>query len=315
MPINWKKIISAGLCLLIAGCNAGKTYDEYYSAGLKAYNNGEWETAIEELSEAVKKDPLNNEDLRIMLADAYLQSGDHEMYITVLEKALEDTGSARIRKMLENDALKNARLLSETHYNMNGDVTLQVEYAYNTAGMLKQEVFSSTDGQFGNSFNQYEYDETGKLVEKAYYTLGHPNFLQNYILYEYDEDGNMTREIFMSSLDTEMDTTYYIYEDGKLVRSESRQADGTLNWYYLYEYEGDQLVTRKWYSSTDVLQAEVRFEYNASGKVSYERNINPDGSAGIYTEYIYNEYGRLTEKHLCQSSGKIYETIKLGYEE
>ena len=60
----------------------------FYNEGMKAYQNGDFETAIEELKKAVAYDPTN-QDAYFNLGNAYRKMGRNEEALEVYEKIIE----------------------------------------------------------------------------------------------------------------------------------------------------------------------------------------------------------------------------------
>ena len=73
------------LMLQEVGPQIGK---EYYTRGLEAYQNGDYETAVQELTRAAAYD-TGNVDAYFNLANAYRKMEKNEEAITVYEKIIE----------------------------------------------------------------------------------------------------------------------------------------------------------------------------------------------------------------------------------
>ncbi len=302
------------IAALLAGC-ASRSFSQCYESGLQAYNSGNYETAIEDLTEAVKKDANRNPDVILLLADSYIRSGNTEQARTVLQEGIEATGSTQLKNRLAS--LDNPRqeevLFSEVTRNNSGSFISAVEYEYDQQGRPARIIHMNEDGTIGDLYNLLIYDEDGNLAEDSTYTIGHPSSLVESIGYEY-ENGHLSKELFYGSDMKLLSYNIYEYEDDLLMKKTFYYEQGTvMQWYYLYTYEDGVLTEESWYSPGDELQNTVIYEYD-SGKLIREQTIHPENGRGMYILYEYDKKGRLILKTSYQSSGSVYNTVSYTYQ-
>ena len=96
-------VIAIILAIALGSCGAGK-YDKLFADGEKAYDAGDYASAIKKLEKAVAASP--EEEAYLLLADAYVKNGDSDMAIQVLYLGYSKTGSDAIAQRL--DELKNS---------------------------------------------------------------------------------------------------------------------------------------------------------------------------------------------------------------
>ena len=96
-------VIAIVLAVALGSCGAGK-YDKLFAEGEKAYDAGDYASAIKKLEKAVAASP--EEEAYLLMADAYVKDGDSDMAIQVLYLGYSKTGSDAIARRL--DELKNS---------------------------------------------------------------------------------------------------------------------------------------------------------------------------------------------------------------
>lgn len=307
-----KRVMGAVLALFLTAC-AGRSFQECYESGTKAYGSGDFETAVKDLSEAVRKDPQHNEEVIITLAEAYRKLGDPQACIQVLEQGVKDTSSIRLQRMLDRISGSDTPLLKETQYNSAGEFIISFHYEYDEAGMPVRKIQFDKDEQIGTYYDLYEY-ENGILIKDTYLSIGHPSAVQWYTVYEYDTEGNRVRETVYTADDIMSQRQLYTYENGRLIEQVTQDGSANPVTRYVYHYEGERLTKQDWYSPVDKLQYSMVYTFGSEDEPVKETVTFPDGTEGSYVVMIYDEYGRLIKKENHQSSGTVYSTIEFEYE-
>ena len=122
-----------------------------------------------------------------------------------------------------------------------------------------------------------------------------------------DKDGNKTREI---SRNSDGSVNYYWdYEydkDGNNTREIVRNPDGSVNYYWDYEYDKDGNKTREISRNPDgSVNYYWDYEYDKDGNKTREISRNPDGSVYSYWDYEYDKDGNKTRMISRNPDGSV----------
>ena len=90
--------LTIALMLLLAAC--GNTWQKHYDLGMKYLNDGNYEEAIIEFEAAIEIDG-SKADAYIGLAEVYIEQGDLQKAIEILEKGYEKTKADAISAKLD----------------------------------------------------------------------------------------------------------------------------------------------------------------------------------------------------------------------
>lgn len=242
------------LLLVLAACG-GSEWQKQYDLGVKYLSDGNYEEAIIAFSAAIEIDEKQPETY-IALADVYVQQGDYEKALEILQQGLEKTGNnADIAAKL--DQVKNSKALQpqikrEYLYLEDGSSAGYVTYEYNDHGDISEMKGYYQDGTFDGNirFSTYEYDSNGRKQKCINYD--EDNKLKGYYTYEYDTQGNIIQETYYNANDER--TEYYINEyDAKGVQTKQTR-------YSYLDYVGDEVV----YLTEPKIQVGI-YEYDADG--------------------------------------------------
>ena len=159
----------------------------------------------------------------------------------------------------------------------NGDMAnaMIYEWSYNEDGLLAKESFESA---YGGGYNEYEYDENGKLISETVMDGG-----LSYVTYYYDENGNLARSIREPEEGYDglyIIETYFYDGNGNLIKKihDRKTSDGSAVLYDIHEYtyNADGLMIRDHFTSTN--------------------HLTPDRGYESVNEYTYDEYGNVIKE-------------------
>ena len=143
--------LTIALMLLLTAC--GNTWQKHYDLGMKYLNDGNYEEAIIEFEAAIEIDETKA-DAYIGLAEVYIEQGDLQKAIEILEEGYEKTKADSISAKLDE-------IKSGVVYDMQGRQRMMTHY--------------DAEGKL-DWYTTWEYDSSG----------------ENIATYHYDADGNLT---------------------------------------------------------------------------------------------------------------------------
>lgn len=216
-------------------------------------------------------------------------------------------------------------VIEETNYNDNGDITLVTKYdyygsgreigtttntyssqhnliqsivnddgnltyyafEYNAQNQKTKESWKRDNGQ-GNS-SQFAYNEHGDLVEEKIFTADGKEDFSRVYEYEYDANGNITVE-----------KKWEKYLDG---------SENLLMYHLVQDYKEDLLITKIRYNENGKPNRGEEYIYNDNNQVF---QVIETSRLGIYkTEYLYNDYGELTDEKISKVSEDGNEALSI----
>jgi len=194
----------------------------------------------------------------------------------------------------------------------------QIQFRYDRKGNLIQELMGSPKTDSVIEVIDYNYNESGCLIEKSYYFMssqGEKTILES-IRFEYDDSGNLIRE---AKSETGSETFHeYTYDaSGKkvngIIKNDEQGIIARLK--YFYNKKGYlQEVTAIQPDSETVLWKEI-FQYDSRGRISREDHIFSQSleRPGIVKLYEYNQYGKKS-RELYLVEGEVKVEIIYQYE-
>ena len=200
-------------------------------------------------------------------------------------------------------------LLEEVLYNSEDEVEERVEYEYRDDEKISKTTYDSN----GNvvSVHKYSYDENGNLVEDALYNQN--DELQSISRYEYGEKGRKVKWSVYDSSESLLAYTEYIYENGKNTKIENYSPGGTMEDYFLIEYNsGGKKVKETWYDSSDEVQEYREYSYE-NGNLVKEVVKRGNDSIKRIIEYNNNEKGNPTKVVYKDGGENVEERVAYEY--
>ena len=279
-----------------------KPYDSHMELAQQYLDDLQYEQAIAEYKAAIEIEPKNGEAY-LALADIYVQQGNYEAAINVLNQGLgqiederlevclqkleEEYAEVQQKKQLEQVENAGSEIdeniddnKQEVFYYTSGAIWLIYEYGEN-GNLVKETLYDET----GEITSIREYDENGNLVkyglDVVYWTVfeyaeneklvKETSFYDNEmpkLMREYDSNANLVKE------------TYY-YEDGTISQIDEYDSDG--NHTKFIRYNTDGTINGHWWTR----EGNKTTDYNADGTI-YQYTI-VEGSRGT----IYNADGTI----------------------
>lgn len=158
-------------------------------------------------------------------------------------------------------------------------------------GVLMQKIYYNADG-LKYSTVVYEYDGKGQLAKESYYGVNMAP--ESYTVYEYDDKGTLTKESYFEAIDAEefaeLGHTSYEYNDaGLLLRAENHGTPGGI---YTYTYDNDGRLIKEEYSDLEgTLISSTQYAYDADGRLISKAIDNVAFGEKSSESYEYDENG------------------------
>jgi hypothetical protein len=156
-----------------------------------------------------------------------------------------------------------------------------------------------------------EFDSNGRLVKEfRHYLDGEPD----QIAYEYDADGHLVMRLLTDSDGEEGEKHLWIYENKLLMREESINEFGSLEFSKTYSYAGNGIlegVVELNLSGDE--QTRLVTIFNEAGKIETDKRYDARGRLIARNIYTYDESGNNTSVEEETVSGKTL--ITLHYDE
>ena len=148
----------------------------------------------------------------------------------------------------------NGRMVKETVYDDEGNVSSVTELTYDSNGRMVENIYKDESGEIQSIF-KFEYDESGNLLKIIDGTLvetcvyDSENVLTEIVGVDtetgavnykriYDSDGNMVKYISYDSNGSVSRTTEYVYDSmGKMTKSVDYDSAGEMEWEQVCKYD------------------------------------------------------------------------------
>ena len=154
----------------------------------------------------------------------------------------------------------------------------------------------------------YQYDENGKLVSQKTEDWDEPECTLIESLSQKDSEGRYTKEVYGSGNDVVYYNLYEYDRDGRVVKAQYFQADGTLGSTTKNRYDADGKLTL---STTDTPYGTSMssYEYDSEGRMSkYSSSYN--GNLNNITTYEYDDQGRqVCSNEEMPSINRFFKTL------
>ncbi len=219
------------IAVLMASSSDSKKYARHMEAAQRYMDELDYEQAIVEYRAAIEIEP-NNVEAYQALAEIYVQTGDYEAAIAVLNQGIGQTGSEELAVYIE-----------------------EVQAAYEELQVLAEASAQEEKTSINNVRIQEEqpkeiYEEQGSSVEASVREEEQIEIEQE----EVHPDQEVPQEEMRDSQENTArngereetvyndDGSYIIYEydaNGHLVKEALYKAGGTLDEYWIYEYDAD----------------------------------------------------------------------------
>lgn len=233
----------------------------------------------------------------------------------VAERTMNQTYSDDYTYKYQYKYLDSVQLLETT---FNGETTT---YTYDNNDRLMSVESSETDLSFEYEEKGSKYVGTSNVYkddDDSYYMIVKYNRanqlvlqetycndrIQTSIKYSYHPNGEISQYI-----STYNEGDYYVEtfnENGQATLVESYDADGTLTYKQVFEYDGNRIIGAKYYNKNgELAQSEVLDDKNDSRvkTILYDEENEISG----YSEYVYDEHDHLVEKKMYDKDNTLIQ--------
>lgn len=333
---NKKVMLVAGIALLLivallfavqAMGGSGGALAEQLSLGDKYLAALDYDNAILAFSKALKIDPLNvqayigrgtayaksgddgdslsaaladflkateldekNADAWLGLVDVYIRQLDTDKALAAAKTGYEKTGDPRLlekQKELEEGNARDSsgQVRKMSNYGSNGELVWYHTYSYDLDGRKSSATsYDASGNQTGQVF--LTYNEAGKALRSYSYTTlpntGTISKNEN----QYDEDGKMVRSDWYDEDGTLSSYDVMEYDSsGQQIKRMQYSAEGELHYYTLYTRDDQgRVIERSDYNENDVLQRRQTMEHKENGDRK-TTDFDSDGTVLGYREW------------------------------
>lgn len=165
-------VIIAAVCISFSP-NASKNIEEMFSTAQKYLVEQNYEQAVAEFSKIIELDPMNA-DAYLGLAQTYIEMGDTEKAVEMLEKGFELTQDERIKALLDEllreEKAENLLVTESQTTAMTTEITEPISLIPNFCGLSASEA-ASLCGQLNLSFeikvSENEQTENGIVFSQS----------------------------------------------------------------------------------------------------------------------------------------------------
>ena len=179
------------------------------------------------------------------------------------------------------------KILTEKHFNVDGDMESSVENEYDAQG----RVVSSA-----------QYDETGELCQRN--------------IFIYDEEGRILRKGCFYGEGAPEYATVYVYEGDRLIREDAYDEDEFSCTEKAYEHDdaGHVIKTVEYDEDGNVLYRTID-EYDENGRLAQRLREEPQEHDSRTFAYAYDEQGRKVKELMYNFNGKLIAKSYFTYDE
>lgn len=167
------------IIVMAASCRNEDTYNSHMELTQRYLDELQYEQAIAEYRAAIEIEP-NNVEAYLALAELYVDMGDYEAAVNVLDQGIEQTDSRELADYLE-EVQEIYHAVTEAQGEPDAR-ELEVPVAEEDVREPWEEVVYVEDG----SYSIYEYDAGGNRIKSTYYNADGTIWS----IHEYDAAGN-----------------------------------------------------------------------------------------------------------------------------
>ena len=276
-------LIGTCLCIFLLLTACGNQWQKHYDLGMKYLNGGNYEEAIIEFEAAIEINETKA-DAYIGLAEVYIEQGDLQKAIEILEKGYEKTKADAISAKL--DEIKSGAV-----YDMQGRQRMMTHY--------------DAEGKI-DWYHVYDYDGDKQSKATRYDAKGKA---QESVEIEYDEAGNEIQTYVCFTDNGELANVDYTYKDGKLVKSVTERSNGyKQERRYLYNEKGQVIeeIAKDMFSEGKYQRTiKTKISYDPSGNETTQTDYDEQGNKIASMEYEYDK-----NRNLLKETSFYYENGK-----
>ena len=277
------KLVGMSLVILIFLTACSSEWQQHYDLGMKYLSDGNYEEAIIEFEAAIEIDE-GKADAYIGLAEVYIEQGDLQKAIEILEEGYEKTKADSISAKL--DEIKSGAV-----YDMQGKQRMMTHY--NAEGKL--DWYHVYDYEGDKQSKATRYDAKGKAQES--------------VEIKYDETGNEIQTYVCFTDNGELANVDYTYQDGKRVKSVTERSNGyKFEENYLYNEKGQvvEIITKDEFSEGKYQRTiKTKISYDSSGNETIQTDYDEQGNKLYSSEYEYDK-----NRNLLKETSFYYENGK-----
>ena len=199
----------------------------------------------------------------------------------------------------ENDITQELFTEAEVTYDENGNIL--TERHFNSNGELESRVANSYDNE-GRPTESAQFDNFDELCQKN--------------VFYYGENGRLDRKgCFYGECSPEY-ATVYVYEDGRLVREDAYDEEEFVCTEKAYEYDGAGHVTKTTeYDEDGNVLYRTTDEYDENGRLAKRLREEPQEHDSRTFVYAYDEQGHKTKELMYNFDGKLIAKAYYRYDE
>ncbi|MBR6695630.1 MAG: protein kinase [Oscillospiraceae bacterium] len=218
---------------------------------------------------------------------------------TIKQVSCNPDGEIETYWLYEYDA--NGNRIKESYYNADNTLRFTRVYEYNVSGDKLYETIYDSNGML---YCSYKYDANGNRVKEDTYKGGSV-YLNNNVIPEYDLNGNKAKEKYLRE-DGTLDY-YYTYEydsDGNLIKESCYFGNGMLDHVYEYDSNGNKIKENRYFGNGTLNDV---YEYDSNGNKIKESRYYSDGTLNYYLIYEYDSDGnKIKESSYNEEGAFIY---------
>ncbi|MDR1428819.1 MAG: hypothetical protein LBI85_00890 [Spirochaetaceae bacterium] len=238
------------------------------------------------------------------------QAGSGGVQIPVQTRASTKTADGRLDEYIvfqyDQD---NILLLSQSRYSASGVLVERVEFTYES-GRVARKVTRDEQGQ-PHSMISYQYNPQG-LITKETLSDRNGRALSSYE-YQYDGNGNRVIRIINNTQGGRIAETSFVYRNGLLVSSETRDGTGrkTGSSENTYDSQGNRVTERVFDARGDVVRIVNETWRNGLG-ITLERT-NGGGRVLLRETYEYGAHDELVRKSVEDMQSGAKKLVEYEY--
>ncbi len=263
-------IVLAGAMMFVFGGSSAEKLQKQLDLGQKYLEEMNYEEAVVAFQAAIEIDPMSV-DAYLGLVEVYIRTGDFDTALEYAKKGYEATGDERLKEKI--DMIESEKKAAELQKQLDLGQKYLEEMNYEAAAAAFEAAIGidpmSVDAYLGivEAYIQMgDFDTALEYAKKGYEATGDERLKEKIDMIE---SGNITAS------------------NGWMVRASRYAKDGTLMWYYEYEYdsEGNMIAEREYYGDELGEEIKYEYEYDSEGNMIAKRGYAGDGILWRYEEY------------------------------
>ena len=204
-----------------------------------------------------------------------------------------------------------SNIINQARFSASGAMLEQVELTYNERdGQITTKITKDSESRM-QSRVAYQYNKRGLLETEA--LRDRKNKPVSTYLYAYDDKGYRTERTLKGQNDRLLAKTVYEVEQGRIKKSETKDASEIVISYTLYTYDPQGNLTKQEVFNGEGKLTSIINSVWQNGKEVKNEMLDPNGRQQLVVNKTYGQDGELLVEEVANLQGESKQILKYEY--